>query len=354
MTRDPDSTRTRLLEAAREEFSRVGPAGARVNRIAERAGVNKERIYGYFQSKEKLFEAVLADTLRGHADAVGPPTAEIGAYMERLYDAHPRDPGLLRLLLWEGLGFEAPDHIPAEAERRALYGKKLDLFSRAMGRPANRETAALLFTLIGIAAWPAAVPQLADLMLGSAADEDSAPFDMRAFLARLAPRLIQDSSSGEADPTLDLRPLTPDDRGHVARIFFCAVHEGARDHYTFEQRRVWGGETVDPEAWRDRLEEGMGFLAERNGEPVGFMTVDETGLVDLAFVLPSMAGQGIGTRLYWAVEDQARALGIQILTTEASKVSKPFFERQGWEVVTEQSVEREGVFLTNYKMQKPL
>jgi putative acetyltransferase len=342
------------LEAAREEFSRVGPAGARVNRIAERAGVNKERIYGYFQSKEKLFEAVLADTLRGHTEGVGPPTAEIGAYMERLYDAHPRDPGLLRLLLWEALGFEATDHIPAEAERRALYAEKLGLFSRAIGRPPNRETAALLFTLIGLAAWPAAVPQLAELMLAAAGDEDSAPFDMRAFLTRLAPRLIPDISPEAADPSLHLRPLTSDDRVHVARIFFCAVHEGARDHYTFEQRLAWGGEAVDPEAWRDRLEEAMGFMAERDGEPVGFMTVDETGLVDLAFVLPSMAGQGIGTRLYRAVEDQARALGVQVLTTEASKVSKPFFERQGWEIVTEQSVEREGVSLSNYKMRKPL
>ncbi|MCF8481082.1 MAG: GNAT family N-acetyltransferase [Rhodospirillum sp.] len=220
MTRDPDSTRTRHLEAGREEFTPVGPAGARVNRIAERAGMNKKRI-----------------------------------------------------------------------------------------------------------------------------------------LARLVPRLIQDISpegAAGADPSLRLRTLTPDDTVHVARIFFCAVHEGAREHYTFEQRLAWGGETVDPDAWRDRLEEAMGFLAERNGEPVGFMTVDETGLIDLAFVLPSMAGQGIGTRLYRAVEDQARALGLQALTTEASKVSKPFFERQGWEVITEQSVEREGVSLTNYKMRKPL
>src|SRR2546429_5105 len=60
--RDADRTQESLLRAAMEEFSQRGLGGARVDRIAERAGINKKLIYYYFGNKEKLFLAVLETT----------------------------------------------------------------------------------------------------------------------------------------------------------------------------------------------------------------------------------------------------------------------------------------------------
>jgi AcrR family transcriptional regulator len=57
--RDADRSQLTILAAARDEFADLGLGGARVDRIAERAGVNKRLIYYYFEDKEKLFEAVL-------------------------------------------------------------------------------------------------------------------------------------------------------------------------------------------------------------------------------------------------------------------------------------------------------
>jgi AcrR family transcriptional regulator len=57
--RDADRSQLTILAAARDEFAEFGLGGARVDRIAERAGVNKRLIYYYFEDKEKLFEAVL-------------------------------------------------------------------------------------------------------------------------------------------------------------------------------------------------------------------------------------------------------------------------------------------------------
>lgn len=51
--------RTAILEAARAEFAAKGLAGARVNEIAARAGVNKQLIYYYFGSKEDLYRTAL-------------------------------------------------------------------------------------------------------------------------------------------------------------------------------------------------------------------------------------------------------------------------------------------------------
>ena len=57
--RDADRSQASILNAARDEFAEHGLGGARVDRIAERAGLNKRLIYYYFEDKERLFQAVL-------------------------------------------------------------------------------------------------------------------------------------------------------------------------------------------------------------------------------------------------------------------------------------------------------
>ena len=57
--RDPARSRERILRAATGEFARFGLGGARVDRIALRAGANKRMLYYYFGNKEDLFLAVL-------------------------------------------------------------------------------------------------------------------------------------------------------------------------------------------------------------------------------------------------------------------------------------------------------
>jgi AcrR family transcriptional regulator len=57
--RDPEGTRRRILEAATEQFTRFGLAGARVDAIAAAAGTNERMLYYYFASKEGLYVAVL-------------------------------------------------------------------------------------------------------------------------------------------------------------------------------------------------------------------------------------------------------------------------------------------------------
>jgi AcrR family transcriptional regulator len=62
--RDADRSQNTILNAARDEFSEHGLGGARMDRIAERAGLNKRLIYYYFEDKEKLFQAVLEQAYR--------------------------------------------------------------------------------------------------------------------------------------------------------------------------------------------------------------------------------------------------------------------------------------------------
>ena len=70
--RDPERTRAVILNAAVAEFTSKGLSGARIDRIAKRANVNKRMIYYYFKNKEGLYIAVLEETYTAIR------TAEIG------------------------------------------------------------------------------------------------------------------------------------------------------------------------------------------------------------------------------------------------------------------------------------
>lgn len=58
-TRSAERSKAAILDAATEEFLQHGYAGASVNKIADRASLNKRMLYHYFESKEGLWLAVL-------------------------------------------------------------------------------------------------------------------------------------------------------------------------------------------------------------------------------------------------------------------------------------------------------
>ena len=101
--RDGQRSRRRLLDAATAEFAAHGIAGARVDRIAASAGVNKSQMYAYFGSKDGLFDAVLRYNLKANLDAVPLTADDLPGYAARLYDSYVRRPELLRLATWNRL-----------------------------------------------------------------------------------------------------------------------------------------------------------------------------------------------------------------------------------------------------------
>ena len=101
-------TKRRLLEAATTEFAAYGIAGARVDRIAVTAGVNKAQMYAYYGSKDGLFDAVFREHNEAILDVVPFTAHDLPGYAARLYDAYVDDPKLVRLATWNRL-----ERIPA-------------------------------------------------------------------------------------------------------------------------------------------------------------------------------------------------------------------------------------------------
>jgi len=197
MAWNTERTKELLLAAATEEFSAKGLAGARVDRIAAAAGVNKERIYQYFGKKDELFDAVLAaEMIRVMTEVpiTGSGPEAFGEYAGRLFDRHTTDGVLPRLLFWEGLerGKETVSRATRSDHCAIKVGQVLDVLPGID----RTDAADLLITVITLCdGWPV-LPQIDTLLAGSSPDRTAR---RRAFIVRTA-TLLAEALAAEAKP----------------------------------------------------------------------------------------------------------------------------------------------------------
>ncbi len=95
----------RIGAAAREEFAKRGYAGARVEQIARRAGVNKQLLFYYYHSKRGLFQTVLTqaageleNALTGLALPVGGPLERLRLTLQAQFEFLAHNPQIVALL----------------------------------------------------------------------------------------------------------------------------------------------------------------------------------------------------------------------------------------------------------------
>lgn len=119
--RNAEATKERILEAAMEEFSSYGIAGARVDRIAKNAGCNKNLIYIYFENKETLFTTVLEKHLTRVYEEISFTPEDLPGYAAKVFDWAMTHPHVVRLMTWYSLEQKA-DNI---TERTSVRDKKV-------------------------------------------------------------------------------------------------------------------------------------------------------------------------------------------------------------------------------------
>lgn len=107
-----------------------------------------------------------------------------------MYDFHRDNPVLVRLFFWEGLHYR-DGVLPNEEGRRGHYEEKIAALAESFGTEASPQVAACLLSLIGLAAWPNAVPQLARLIIGPDA-ETAGGLDLRAHVVAFARQALSD------------------------------------------------------------------------------------------------------------------------------------------------------------------
>lgn len=165
--RNPERTRERIVAAALREFSARGLAGARVDRIARRARVNKRMLYHYFGNKEDLFREILRvklSTKTARLQALPEDPADILAYW---FDLALQDVDWVRLIEWEALRRDG--RVTCEEERRDAFDEIVAELRRRQERGVlarDVDPRQLLLAMIALVAFPVAFPQVARLVTG--------------------------------------------------------------------------------------------------------------------------------------------------------------------------------------------
>lgn len=151
-----------MLDAAYNEFARYGLAGARVDRMAATAQVNKRLIYVHFGNKAELFDLVVAQSLADLAEAVPFAADDLPRYAGDLFDYLIEHPQVLRLTGWAQL--ERPE--PTAAEMDAYRPKTEAVASAQQGGTVTKDGDAtdILALVLGLTtAWSNASPALRTL-----------------------------------------------------------------------------------------------------------------------------------------------------------------------------------------------
>jgi putative acetyltransferase len=157
-----------------------------------------------------------------------------------------------------------------------------------------------------------------------------------------------------AHPKLALRPFLPVDTPVLAEIFRESVMELTADDYTEAQQQAWASAADDLEAFAKRLGGQLTLIATLQGSAVGFASLESAGKIDLLYVHPAAAGQGIGAMLADALEKLAANRGAEKLVVDASDTARGFFEKRGFVAQQRNSISVGDEWLANTTLSKPL
>jgi putative acetyltransferase len=159
---------------------------------------------------------------------------------------------------------------------------------------------------------------------------------------------------GQALPKPALRPFLREDTPILAAIFVAAIEQLTGEDYNEAQQEAWAATADDEEKFGKRLAGELTLIATLQNSPVGFASLKGADHIDMLYVHPAAAGQGVASMLCEALEKLAGGRGAKSLTVDASDNAEPFFVKRGYVAKQRNTVTVNGEWLANTTMQKTL
>ncbi|MBV9560649.1 MAG: GNAT family N-acetyltransferase [Bradyrhizobium sp.] len=151
-----------------------------------------------------------------------------------------------------------------------------------------------------------------------------------------------------------LRPFLPADTPMLAAIFVGAIQDLTGDDYSEAQQEAWAAVAEDEVEFGKKLAAELTLIATLQNSPIGFASMKDNDTIDMLYVHPSVAGQGVGGMLCDALEKLAGGRGTRTLSVDASDNALDFFRKRGYVARQRNSVTVNGEWLANTTMQKTL
>lgn len=153
---------------------------------------------------------------------------------------------------------------------------------------------------------------------------------------------------------IQIRMYRLGDEEALYKVHYSAIHKIASRDYSEEQIQAWAPREVDADLWGKRIGKINPFVAEFQGEIVGYADLQDDGYIDHFFVSGEHRRRGIGAMLMNHILETAAKGKMSKLTSDVSLTAQPFYERFGFVVVEQRQPERRGVIIPNALMSKQL
>lgn len=157
-----------------------------------------------------------------------------------------------------------------------------------------------------------------------------------------------------AYPKLALRPYLPEDAAMLREIFRDSIEELTTDDYTHAQQEAWASVADDAGEFGKRLGSQLTLIATVEGSPAGFASLASGNKIDMLYVHPAAAGQGVAALLIDALEKLAGGRAAEKLVVDASDTARGFFEKRGYVAQQRNSISVGDEWLANTTLHKTL
>lgn len=153
---------------------------------------------------------------------------------------------------------------------------------------------------------------------------------------------------------MQLRRYQNKDLTELINLFKDTVHTINKMDYSSAQLNAWAPLLADFTSWQNSFLQNYTIIAEEASVICGFGDMRKDGYLDRLYIHKDRQREGIATRIVDNLEQYAASMCIKTITTDASITARPFFEKRSYHIIKQQSVERRGQKMTNYKMCKSL
>jgi putative acetyltransferase len=164
----------------------------------------------------------------------------------------------------------------------------------------------------------------------------------------------QNNKNQKSAQPFPVRPFLPADTADLRELFAQSIDELCSEDYDDDQRLAWVSRAEDAWAFGAKLAAMTTLVIQVGGDYAGFGSLRDNAVLDMLYVSPHYAGEGIGTTLCDTLERLAAGRGTTEISVDSSETAVMFFEARGYVASKRNLIPIDDQWLSNTTLVKKL